>query len=910
MNSHVVKDVLNTLLRTSKSAAAVVLTTWLLAAGTRAQCGTPILDGWGSASIDYYCQSFSWFCGCTPYWQNVPWTASLTGTVTLHPLTQNTFVSGPATCVAGQTYQISLTTLAQCTSANCGGSYCWSCGCSDIVMFSAYVSPYSLAGECCDFPLIINGTGTFPFDTAGYSTDSVGQGDALCQEYGYTGIRDDVWYRWAYPGNGPAEVTLSLCGTSSGNSKVAVRKGADCNAVLVACDDDSYCGAGAVVTFPAAVGETFLFQIGNSPASAPAPSAAGNFSICYTGVLTDCNANGLRDSCEMGLGITPDCNQNLVPDSCDIATGTSQDVNVDGIPDECQAPHCILATMAPPDPGLDDRIGYYVATDGDRVLVGSNIDDGPAGADQGSAYVYRRDGVALTLEQKLVANDAAADDRFGVNGLAIQGDWAVIGAYRADAPGSNSGAVYVFKRNPATGVWAQNAKFVASDTNADDYFGYGIHWSGNLLFVGAITKETPVGTDRGKVYVFQWSGTAFTQVASMYAPDGVAFDLFGSALDYENGRLAVGANAADTSAGIDSGAVYVFKQTGSNWALEQKLEGHYSGARGGTSTSIEGDLIALGQPLDPILGPSAGWVTIWKRDPATSVWSLTWNIVEPDTDSVDEFGRSVRFVGNKLFIGAPFNAESSGSGTVYCRTFLGSSWTVADRVHPGAGIDAFGVALDWAGGLLAVGAYATPTGGVSGAGATVAVGTLGFDCNQNFKCDFCDIQAGAPDGNVNGVIDACEIIQFCFCPAPLGPCGNNSPTGGCLNSNGTSATMTWVGSNSVSADNLVLVTAGMPPGKSAIMFMGANPTSSPVAMGDGRRCVSPPTLRWPLSTSSVFGVAAYGPGLSTQSLQRFGPNGHLAPGSTWRFQSWYRDPTGPCGQLTNLSSGIKVTFTP
>ena len=46
----------------------------------------------------------------------------------------------------------------------------------------------------------------------------------------------------------------------------------------------------------------------------------------------DCNANGIPDDCD-GLA---DCNANGVGDVCDIESGTSIDVNLDGIPDECQ----------------------------------------------------------------------------------------------------------------------------------------------------------------------------------------------------------------------------------------------------------------------------------------------------------------------------------------------------------------------------------------------------------------------------------------------------------------------------------------------------------------------------------------------------------------------------------------------
>ncbi len=51
------------------------------------------------------------------------------------------------------------------------------------------------------------------------------------------------------------------------------------------------------------------------------------------GTSEDCTDNGIPDECE------PDCNENGVADSCDIADGTSQDCTDNGIPDECE-PDC------------------------------------------------------------------------------------------------------------------------------------------------------------------------------------------------------------------------------------------------------------------------------------------------------------------------------------------------------------------------------------------------------------------------------------------------------------------------------------------------------------------------------------------------------------------------------------------
>lgn len=54
-------------------------------------------------------------------------------------------------------------------------------------------------------------------------------------------------------------------------------------------------------------------------------------------VLTDCNANGRPDQCEINDGLASDCNGNRIPDPCDIAQGDSADTNGNGIPDECES---------------------------------------------------------------------------------------------------------------------------------------------------------------------------------------------------------------------------------------------------------------------------------------------------------------------------------------------------------------------------------------------------------------------------------------------------------------------------------------------------------------------------------------------------------------------------------------------
>lgn len=53
------------------------------------------------------------------------------------------------------------------------------------------------------------------------------------------------------------------------------------------------------------------------------------------GTAHDCDGDGVLDECEIAAG-APDCNSNGIPDACDIASGLSRDADHDGNPDECE----------------------------------------------------------------------------------------------------------------------------------------------------------------------------------------------------------------------------------------------------------------------------------------------------------------------------------------------------------------------------------------------------------------------------------------------------------------------------------------------------------------------------------------------------------------------------------------------
>ena len=195
-----------------------------------------------------------------------------------------------------------------------------------------------------------------------------------------------------------------------------------------------------------------------------------------------------------------------------------------------------------------------------------------------------------------------------------------------------------------------------------------------------------------------------------------------------------------------------------------------------------------------------------------------------------------------------------------------------------------------------------------------------FDCDADGVEDAIAIANGtAPDVDRNGVPDGCGTspigIPFCFCPAAVAPCGNASATTGCMNGAGLGAMLSGSGSASVAANDLVLTTSGMPAASFAMTVMGTG-TTPPAVLANGLRCVGGTIHRFmPYATGG--GTASMGQGtpntpmgIPAYSLGAFTPSGHIAPGSTFHFQTFYRDLGGPCGALFNLSNALTVTFTP
>lgn len=127
------------------------------------------------------------------------------------------------------------------------------------------------------------------------------------------------------------------------------------------------------------------------------------------------------------------------------------------------------------------------------------------------------------------------------------------------------------------------------------------------------------------------------------------------------------------------------------------------------------------------------------------------------------------------------------------------------------------------------------------------------------------------------------------------------------NSAGTAAVMGLSGSQSIARNDCALEVTGAVPGEFGFFFYG--PDEVQVPLGHGHRCVGGvPLIRLGVPVGIDSAGSASRPLDFTVPPMSSGP-GEVLPGSTWKFQFWYRDPaSGPPG--VNLSDGLSVTFCP
>jgi len=314
-----------------------------------------------------------------------------------------------------------------------------------------------------------------------------------------------------------------------------------------------------------------------------------------------------------------------------------------------------------PDSAAYSYYGFSVSISGDYAIVGAPYDEYSINDnDSGSASIFVRVGSNWSFQQKLGFYDGY--DNFGYS-VSISGNYVIVGAPNADFDGnSNQGSVYIYKRNGDS--WSYDEERSASDGDVNDNFGHSVSIFGGNAIVGAPLDDTGGNVDQGSAYIFEYDllTATWTEEAKLTAWDGEASDKFGTSVSISIGGLSagnyaiVGSRLDNIYSNVNQGSAYIYKLILSSWTQEAKItasDGTVSD-QFGSSVSISGEYVIVGAPLDDIGSNSdQGSAYIFKRN--DGIWTEQAKLTATDGGANDEFGVSVSFTGDFTIIGARYD---------------------------------------------------------------------------------------------------------------------------------------------------------------------------------------------------------------------------------------------------------------
>ncbi len=384
--------------------------------------------------------------------------------------------------------------------------------------------------------------------------------------------------------------------------------------------------------------------------------------------------------------------------------------------------------LTAPDATKFAYFGFSVGIDGDTAIIGATRDD-EAGSDAGAAYVFVRNGIQWTLEEKLLGNNTESEDNFGyavdVDGdfaivtspknkgqgaayiyqrdgtkwqqkrnrvrirmipidpdgasafgtsVDISGETAVIGAIGGVVGEDTVGAAYVFTQNEPP-FWNQHTKLVAGDRRGGDQLGFAVAISGNEVITGA-PKHSAGGLASGAAYIFeQKEDGAWVETIKLSDGETASEDQFGISVSI-SGNLAVAGAQQDDDIEPNAGAAYIFERSGALWLQRAKLaaDDAKAGDLFGNAAAINGETVLIGAPGVDDAGPEAGAAYVFIQ--SDTEWIQQAKLIGNDTSMFDHFGTAVALHENTAVIGAHGKDESSvDAGAAYIFVRNGGSWT-------------------------------------------------------------------------------------------------------------------------------------------------------------------------------------------------------------------------------------------
>ena len=308
------------------------------------------------------------------------------------------------------------------------------------------------------------------------------------------------------------------------------------------------------------------------------------------------------------------------------------------------------------------------------------------------AFLFSMECIAQTysFDSRLTAFDKEPAEFYGTE-VDIHETLMIVGAPNDGVSSSSAGgSAYIYEQSG--GTWNLMAKIRSNDSIINVNFGAAVAISNDFAIIG-----DPDEADRGASYIFEKSGSSWTQIAKVEAIVPTFNDRFGDDVEIDGDWIFIGAHKEEeNAAGSDNvswaGSVFVYSYDGDDWNFNHKmvpsdrLEPEASTQQFGFSLAADGGKLIVGayQRSD---GTSSDVGAVYFFEENGGVW--TENVILRPGDGVgsDFFGWDVDLKGSTAVVGAlnhDFDLSGSDfkgeSGAAYFMTYNGTTWLAGGKL--------------------------------------------------------------------------------------------------------------------------------------------------------------------------------------------------------------------------------------
>ncbi|GAX18797.1 hypothetical protein FisN_26Hh097 [Fistulifera solaris] len=317
------------------------------------------------------------------------------------------------------------------------------------------------------------------------------------------------------------------------------------------------------------------------------------------------------------------------------------------------------------DAPTDDKFGWSVAIDGRYMAIGAPFALNSQGVQRGAVYIYRKSTLRHNWElQQTIYGDETHGEEFG-HAVAMHNQHLIVSDRRHNEISDSAGRASVYRRERRSRTYTLQNNLVASDAANGDLYGYSVSIYGHFAAVGAIADDDGASST-GAVYVYRNQGGNWEFLIKLLPPIPQILKSYGESLSIYGTTIAIGALRHDGTQD-NEGAIYVYDLEDGSFTLTSELlaPSPSSNDQLGRSVVIRDQTVVAGAWKDDV-GSVADAGSSYVYLKKNGVWTFEEQLLLDPPTTLDEYGGSLALgCDGTLLVGAPSRFSEMGAVSIY-----------------------------------------------------------------------------------------------------------------------------------------------------------------------------------------------------------------------------------------------------